>query len=160
MVELHIFWHLCLFIRIVMIFTDFSYHQRTTVPLIPRVFADSGALLWSFCRQVQKLCGAAPRLCWGLPARRKHKSPQQTLPPSPNNVQPVFPQPARHCHHKNGQWYLPRLQPQWPRHIRRTPQETQLKGCGSVVGEKGHLSWWAVVLCMCVKRYGGFCLLV
>ena len=54
-------------------------------------FFVSGALLWSFHRQVQMLFGAAPRLCWGVPAHRKHRTLQRPLPRSPNKAQLVFP---------------------------------------------------------------------
>lgn len=62
------------------------------------VFAVSGALLWLFRRKVQKFSGAELRFCWGLPVCRKPKPPKWNLPPSWNKDQPVFPEPAPHCH--------------------------------------------------------------
>lgn len=111
------------------------------------VFSVSGALLWPFCRKVQKFCGSELRFCWGLPVCRKPKPPQWNLPPSWNEDQLVFPEPARHCHPQTEQRHLPRLQPQRPCGSRRTSQETQLSG---VLGWNEGLSWWEVVVPVCV----------
>lgn len=57
-----------------MVFADFfllkNDNQATlssavmcVLAFLTHVTAVSGALLWSFHRQIQKLCGAAPRLC-------------------------------------------------------------------------------------------------